>query len=145
MQMSMKFNPCQTCRGCPLPGRSELVVCLQGLLISLLLSSLLSAHCLLLGLWLVPNTPTSLRPCPLSFLFHSCLRKASHLTVGFAYSTSFLPRMTAIGFPVLFIIPRSRGSLGLCFDHCGVLRTQQDAQQVLSEKKDGVSAWKPGI
>ncbi|KAM7238474.1 hypothetical protein CapIbe_009994 [Capra ibex] len=45
--------------------------------------------------------------------------------------------MTAIGFPVLFIIPRSRGSLGLCFDHCGVLSTQQDAQQVLSEKKDG--------
>lgn len=63
------------------------------------------------GLYLVPNTPTSVCPCtaklPLPHLFEEVLPFDCCLCLLY-----LLPRMTAVGFPVLSIVPRSRGSLG---------------------------------
>lgn len=117
--MSIKFNPCQTCRGCSLPGRSELSSPPSSRLCHTPGSAHLPAAvkpsvCSLSpdsqgsGWSLTPPHPCA--PCTLSFLFPSCLRG---LPFDFCLCLLYLLlRMTAIGFPVLSISPRSRGSLG---------------------------------
>lgn len=63
------------------------------------------------------------------------------MTVGF--NTLPLAQDDSYWLPCPLHHPLGQGLFGDkdFFDHCGVLGTQQDAQQVLSEKKDGVSAW----